>query len=95
MRGVFKVLSVDPEIHVARKTSKSYENFQMIEKIIKEDRYQFATATDGSRYGGDVVVYSFSCEPDAIHEGDLISGGIDSKHGSSIHDVYLLAKGSF
>jgi hypothetical protein len=96
MREVFRVLSIESDIHVARKVEKSFskEEFRMIEKVVQEDSYVFGRATNGARYGTELIVYTFTCEPGALHENNLISGEADSRNGTALRDVYLLAKAS-
>jgi hypothetical protein len=91
MRETFKVISIDTEVHVARKVQKSYsfEECRVIEKVIREDSYCFGRATNGARFGSELVVFTFSFEPGSVAEGDLISG---EPVGTALRDVYLLMK---
>ena len=79
MRQVYKVLSVDPEIRVNRKTRKEWDRSkcEIRETVLEETRWVCGRATSGERFGDEIVTVEFSCAPGTIEPGDLISGETD------------------
>jgi len=79
MRQVYKVLSLDPEIRVNRKTRKEWDRSkcEIHETVLEETRWVYGRATSGERFGNELVTVEFSCAPGTIESGDLISGETD------------------